>query len=256
MGRHVVTAKKINFGEVLAVEKPYVQVLLKNYLKDHCFFCLELCYSMIPCDNCVHAMFCSKKCQESCWNLHHKYECAILPTLYNLDMSKLNLAALRIAIVARKDYKFIENYVRTEGKSYKSQCYEEIHFLEGNTHLRKTANLFPKAVNAALLRHIVKEGSSLFKDFEDQEKDQEVFGELIMKHLQTGPTNFHEISEVVETDDGFVQNDEIGTGAYAFLSLLNHSCTPNVVRHCHGTEIVVRALRPIKKGAEILDNYG
>lgn len=40
------------------------------------------------------------------------------------------------------------------------------------------------------------------------------------------------------------------------MSLLNHSCSPNVVRHCHGTAMVLRALRPIPAGQQLLDNYG
>lgn len=49
---------------------------------------------------------------------------------------------------------------------------------------------------------------------------------------------------------------EIGAGAYAFMSLLNHSCAPNVVRHCHGNTIVLRAIRPIEDGQQLYDNYG
>lgn len=49
---------------------------------------------------------------------------------------------------------------------------------------------------------------------------------------------------------------EIGAGAYAFMSLLNHSCAPNVVRHCHGNTIVLRAIRPIEIGQQLYDNYG
>jgi SET and MYND domain-containing protein 4 len=49
---------------------------------------------------------------------------------------------------------------------------------------------------------------------------------------------------------------ETGAAAYACLSLLNHSCDPNVVRHSHGTTAVLRAIKFIPKGAQILDNYG
>ena len=49
---------------------------------------------------------------------------------------------------------------------------------------------------------------------------------------------------------------EIGSAAYTTLSLLNHSCDPSVVRHCYRDICVVRALKHIRKGEEIIDNYG
>lgn len=255
MGRHVVATTQIKLGDIIAIEKPYAQILLKDHLQDHCYSCLELCYNLIPCDNCVYAMYCSTKCQETSWNLYHKYECPLLSTLYHLEVSKLTLLALRIAIMARNNYHEIDTYT-LPNPLYRSQCYEEIHFLATNTHLRKSSDLFPKATTAAVVEYIMKEGSLFHRDLNNSEKCASIFRELIMRHLQTGPTNFHEICEIIETTEGYVTTAEIGAGAYAFLSLFNHSCAPNVVRYCHGNQIIVRAIQPIPEGTEILDNYG
>jgi SET and MYND domain-containing protein len=40
------------------------------------------------------------------------------------------------------------------------------------------------------------------------------------------------------------------------LSLLNHSCDPNILWVSHGSKQVVYAIKPIKKGDELLCNYG
>ena len=79
-------------------------------------------------------------------------------------------------------------------------------------------------------------------------------GAVILKHLQNLPCNAHEISEMeiplstsngtttsAVTNNNSLNNSlasgsardstvhEIGAGVYALLSLLNHSCDPNVV---------------------------
>ena len=43
------------------------------------------------------------------------------------------------------------------------------------------------------------------------------------------------------------QVHEIGAGVFGVLSLLNHSCDPNVVRHYYSCNAAVRAIRTIRK---------
>ncbi|GJQ85477.1 hypothetical protein Trydic_g23900 [Trypoxylus dichotomus] len=258
VGRHVVAKRTIEIGEVVAVERPYVHVLLGNCLQDHCYSCLRFGYAWTPCTGCVYAMYCSDECERDAWNRFHRYECPILACLYALDVSKLALLALRIAFAARFHYEAIAAGRYDDGDDrgtpYRSGRYEEIHRLATNTTLRSCSDLFSKAVTAAVIRHIAETASSFHTKSTDR-----VFDELLMRHLQTGPINFHEISEAEEdttNESGFVSTLEIGAGAYAFLSLFNHSCDPNVVRHCHGNEIVVRAIRTIHAGEQLFDNYG
>ncbi|KAI4457246.1 set and mynd domain-containing protein 4 [Holotrichia oblita] len=259
LGRHVVAKRRIKIGEMVAVERPFVSVLLKDHLRDHCYSCLTLCYSTIPCERCVYAMFCSRTCQQQAWEQHHKYECPMLATLYAMDVSKMTLAALRIALVARKHYGELDKYNGDHGGGggvYRSQSYGEIHALEANTHLRNSSDLFPKATAAAVVRYVADKTSPSFRT-EFAGADSAIFDELLMHHQQTAATNFHEINECAEDEEGrYVNTLEIGAGAYAFLSLFNHSCSPNVVRHCHGTEIIARAIKEIPAGVELLDNYG
>lgn len=259
LGRHVVAKRKIKIGEIVVVEKPFVSVLLKAHLQDHCFACLTLRYSTIPCDRCVYAMFCSRTCQQQAWEQHHKYECPMLATLYGMDVSKMTLAALRIAFVAKKHYYDLDKYNNDNdgGAIYKSQSYEEIHTLEANTHLRNSSDLFPKATTAAVVRYVADRTSPSFVSEFSRDDAAIIFDELLMHHQQTAATNFHEINECAEDEEGrYVNTSEIGAGAYAFLSLFNHSCSPNVVRYCHGTEIIVRAIKEIPADGELLDNYG
>jgi hypothetical protein len=66
-------------------------------------------------------------------------------------------------------------------------------------------------------------------------------GSVLLKHLQNLPCNAHEIAEMELPASGSsssagssgssVIHHEIGAAVFGTLSLLNHSCDPNVVRH-------------------------
>lgn len=252
MGRHVLASRDIPIGEVIAVESPYTTVLLWEKTLDHCHNCLKLCYNLLPCNGCVDAMFCGESCRREAWKLYHKYECGVLSILRKLECTKLERAALRIAITATS----INVSELASSKTYHSARYQEIHQLIANTDKRNVADLFERATTAAVIYELLQTSTSFFQDL-DMEQYKDVFCELLLLHMQTGPSNFHEISELVACGDGSdYEVEEVGAGAYAFLSLLNHSCSPNVVRCCHGVAIVLRTLRPVGKGEQLFDNYG
>jgi hypothetical protein len=69
-------------------------------------------------------------------------------------------------------------------------------------------------------------------------------GSVLLKHLQNLPCNAHEVAEMELPSSGgtssvgaasgsgsSVIHHEIGAAVFGTLSLLNHSCDPNVVRH-------------------------
>ena len=85
-------------------------------------------------------------------------------------------------------------------------------------------------------------------------------GAVILKHLQNLPCNAHELSEMELPSNSSSNNNsssnsnnssnvvhEIGAGVFGVLSLLNHSCDPNVVRHYYSCNAAVRAIRTIRK---------
>lgn len=247
LGRHIVATNDIDIGEIIAIETPFCTSLVRDFTT-HCHECLQLCYNLLPCRNCTQAMFCSQECMLSA-KKYHRFECKILKTTREFNLDKMKAIALKIALTVTGDYDKIQND-NEEGK-YCSDRYEEIHNLVGNTKARRVSDLFQRATAAAILYYLVKQFSNFFQN----EKDESFFREILLLHMQTSPCNFHEISEMCDTD-GTLQPYEFGAGAFSFLSMFNHSCNPNVVRHCHGKTIVLRAIRSIKKGDQCFDNYG
>ena len=74
--------------------------------------------------------------------------------------------------------------------------------------------------------------------------DKVAMGAVLLKHLQNLPCNAHEVTELELSPASSSSSNighsgsprdstihEIGAAVFSTLSLINHSCDPNVVRH-------------------------
>ncbi|XP_030750957.1 SET and MYND domain-containing protein 4 isoform X2 [Sitophilus oryzae] len=249
-GRRVIACRDIEPGEIIAIEDPIFKYPLEK-LFTHCHHCLKLCYNLIPCEKCTQTLYCNEKCLEDA-KMYHKYECPILLTMKDYEINDLELMSMKIALVVRDKYDCLDQLATTDGSGvYRSDRYDEIHNLVGNTEKRCMADLFNRAATSATLFYLVKHFTSFFGDEQDS-KYEDIFKELVLFHRQTAPCNFHEITERIGSGEPY----SIGTGAYSFLSLFNHSCCPNVVRYSYGSTAILIAEELIKKGQQCYDNYG
>ncbi|KAE8749514.1 hypothetical protein FOCC_FOCC003780 [Frankliniella occidentalis] len=268
-GRHLVATKYIKPGEVLIVEQPFASVLLPDSMASHCFNCFARCLSPVPCLQCSQVIFCNEKCRLDGWERFHSVDCSLLPII-SKRVGKMGLLALRVLLIASQKGKNLQQFfedvenqdespdVRTRGFNqngrYVSTEYWPIHYLIGHSDRRSNADLFRRSVTAACLLHCLE----VFSDFFGSNFDDDLYyfcGGILLQQLQSLPCNAHEVSEMI-VNGGSFESQEIGAAGYATLSLLNHSCDPNVVRHSYGDWAVLRAIRPIQQGEDILDNYG
>ncbi|CAH2236054.1 SET and MYND domain-containing protein 4 [Pararge aegeria] len=280
MGRHVIAKKDIKVGEVLAQEDPYFSLLLKSQLLCSCSYCLSRSLNLIPCDSCCLALYCSVECKNKAWQEYHSVECPLMVTLMKMDFTKLELLALRTVIRARHDHnnwndllKTIEaadaNY-NTEFRGhvkindkwiYDSKYYASIHTLATNIDKRSISDIFQKALTAAVFLRFLEQNTMFLNVDSDEDKEniRSVVAGLLLLHIMTSPTNMHGIGTNVQGKNGeYVEEASLASAPYAFFSLLNHSCAPNVVRFnkLGSATMTLFALRPIKKGMQIFDNYG
>lgn len=279
-GRHVIATADIFPGEVLVKEKPYFTLLLKSQCLFSCSYCLSRNANLYPCHSCCFAMYCSTECRKKAWKDYHIVECPMVPSLVDMDFTKLELLSLRTVIKARTEhaswddlYKTIDDtelrkgtafhgFVREDDEwKYHSHRYPAIHALATNLKSRSISDLFQKSVTAVAFLHLLKQLTDFLKCPDPIEADEvyKFVAGLLLHHLMTSPTNMHSISSNNENSEGnYVDEVSLASAPYAFLSLLNHSCTPNVVRFSKlGTgEVTLFALRPIKRGMAIYDNYG
>ncbi|CAH2006819.1 unnamed protein product [Acanthoscelides obtectus] len=162
-------------------------------------------------------------------------------------MDKMKMLPLKIAITVKDIHDKIRNTDFMENGEYRSDRYQEIHNLVDNQDKRSMSDVFGRCITASIIYHLMK-----LISFFTTDDEEETFLLVLLKHLQTAPCNFHQIFDFVERK-GTV---EIGAGAYSFLSMFNHSCSPNVVRQCYGSTNVLRAIRSIRAGEQLFDNYG
>ena len=132
-----------------------------------------------------------------------------------------------------------------------SNDYASVYGQVTNSCSRTPADLLKRTTSAFFLM-------SCFRHVSPEKVNEVELTAILLRHLQSCSCNAYQLTEQV-VPDGDVRNtreNETGGGVYPTVSLCNHSCNPNVARHSNGRTCIVRAVRSIRKGDEILDNYG
>ncbi|XP_014601052.1 PREDICTED: SET and MYND domain-containing protein 4-like [Polistes canadensis] len=279
-GRHIVAARDIKPGELIAVEKGYSYILDPIRCYSHCANCTECCLALIPCDYCYIAMYCSEKCRTEHWEQFHEIECRVFSILYEISDNgdaMFNSFCIRLVLQALREFGSIQSLrnellhlkerneqldPRTQGfdsnMKYHSDKYTSIYSLTKNVEKRSSFDLFRRGVNSCILLYLLVKHSTFFGEKKEMKlseiaKDEDItfIGGLILSHQQLIPSNFHDLEEIL------VHNSKNrGMVSLAFCSLFNHSCMPNVIRYSVNTTMVLHTVYPIKKGEQLFDNYG
>ncbi|XP_013140985.1 PREDICTED: SET and MYND domain-containing protein 4-like [Papilio polytes] len=278
-GRQVIAKEDINVGDVLVEEEPYLVVQLKSQFILSCSYCLSRNLNLYPCESCCYALYCSADCKDKAFKEYHAVECQLMATLFAMDFTKLELLALRTVIKARNDHNNwlelfktisdaevnmsneLRGHVKLDDKwIFDSKHYATIHTLESNIDKRSVSDIFQKSVTGAVFLKFLKEDTN-FLQVDDKKLYETVVktvAGMLLLHLMTSPTNMHGITSSMDTNGVFVKEVNLASAPYGYHSLLNHSCAPNVVRYnkLGSGRMSLIALRPIKKGMQLFDNYG
>lgn len=282
---------EIEAGDLIVDEPPYASVLLGKSLEEFCFECQEkldhLKQNIVYCRQCVNASYCSKECEKKSW-AGHKYECKYIKLLaFESGLTHMEWLSMRIILKATfdklhtdrdfyiayeqqreifiRDETSLRFYDQDSRALYKSDLYFNIFHLITNSVLRGDQDLFRRAYIALfIVKLLLKTGFIRVKDEKNPNdlRDNACFiGGLVLRHLQSISCNAHEISmlKLDEEERKPLMNsfaNGIGAGIYAVMSIFNHSCDPHVTRNFLSNRCQVRAIRKIKKGEQVFDNYG
>lgn len=271
-GRYIVSNRDLKVGQVVVIEEGFCALILPCVRYQRCANCLgEFDLNLLPCPNCTSTMFCSVDCLQEGHENFHKYECPVIDFLFSM-LNIIQLSAVRVAIRAITCFEsvadlleFTENCEPEKINAFTlkyskemplSEMYKAVHTLETNQDKRSTSDLFQRAVITAVLYRVLIQHTEL-KQLLENETEINLLIELIYRHMQTASTNFHRLETLANVRNANNIDDvSYGSGAYAFSSLINHACAPNIVRLPIGQRIAIFVLRPIKAGEQLLDNYG
>ncbi|CAG0889173.1 unnamed protein product [Darwinula stevensoni] len=249
-------------GEVLVMEEAYAHALSPRFFATHCLHCLQSpSLQYLPCFRCATVCFCCEECREEAWRTYHKYECPTLSLLVDEEIGCMALLAFRVVLNAGLQQILSSDEPAEEKEPFPSGVYDPrslsvVKRLVSHEKERPAGDLFKRTVTAVFLLNCLEIGG-LFQD-EDGESAQNRVGALLLRLLQSLSCNAYEISELWVRNEEVSRGErvQIGGAVYPTVSLLNHSCDPNVIRISHGSSCAVVAIQPIQPGHEILDNYG
>ncbi|XP_046597819.1 SET and MYND domain-containing protein 4 [Neodiprion lecontei] len=285
-GRHLVATRNIKTGSVLLVDEPFAWSTDEAMLEKNCLHCHKSLKSTetvkIPCRNCQTVNYCSEECRIESWEKYHRWECTVFDYFYSMkeiQSSRLLLAYRATVMLAtrnmdiEKDDKLsgdlkkyhLDNDINKKrlevglNKEYDPMDYSTVYSLETNSKdIDPKVNLMHALHSILLAKCFRYVSTKILPKIEIDDDEEHILASATLRHLQAINSNAYEIVEnVLDKGTKVWEPKTVGGAIYATVSLTNHSCYPNVVRHSYPRgKVVVRAIRFIPKGTEILDCYG
>jgi SET and MYND domain-containing protein 4 len=205
------------------------------------------------------AMFCSQKCKDYAMRNFHNYECPIIEILHKTGIMQM---AMRMFFQAVNMFKgsvedlqmFLSQY---EGSS--TSVYDFDFSIKDEEAMAKNylASAFCLVKNDKMF--INESPEKLFRLHPKLLEMWQVHSIFIKKFFSTvlkfGDSNFHGICGWSLQKYENQEPQMIGVGCYPFISLINHSCAPNVHRLYAEGRMYILVERPIKKGEQLFDCY-
>lgn len=245
-GRHIVAKRNIRAGETVMVTDIYASGTVSTG-HSFCRNCNNIQENLIPCTSCSSAMFCIGTCvnhQEI-----HKLECHSFLSIISDVGLKLAMQTILMAInmfpTIDELIEFVEESINRNElpKSVKNMKSRYGVFLNLSKYLHDDRMLRTYKVYTVLLT--IPQINQLL----DSEKKRMFIMHLALHHLTVIPQNAF-------SQDTFNRDWITTYYIYDVLSLINHSCVPNLMNYssanqkCHCV-----TLKPIRAGEQVFINY-
>lgn len=245
-GFGLVASEPITFGEIVLFDEPFAFVLFDQFRCEFCNSCLAaLPERAINCSIC-DAHYCDKSCVKSSY---HQHICNL--NLKSLDASFKLVFFILLKALLKEEICFpvtSDRRIRSEWISnYQSLCRltasPELS-TEKTTGFDKVAELLIEAANK------MKKPLPMNKHH---------LIELATFHYQQMDVNKVFLKEScfeIDLDMQLTDDEHIGLAIYPTLSLINHSCKPNVFLFFYDGKAIIKASKEIFIGEEIVLCYG
>uniref|UniRef100_A0A1L8DC02 SET domain-containing protein n=1 Tax=Nyssomyia neivai TaxID=330878 RepID=A0A1L8DC02_9DIPT len=274
-GRHIIAEEEIPAGTIIALDKPYCQVIVNSHKYIRCTTCLlQVPHLLIPCDTCTQAMFCSMACKEKALKEFHAIECAVSGSLLKLFRPEYLLASRMVvcAYQAFPDTQTMQGALKKMEKEKKTifnfdcsqelspeEKYTPIHTLVTNENNHDENYLLPNYVMSCLIFNVFKKGSTIFRQrYLTTREDENFLKNIIFRHCMISFHNANLLScmTVNSSGPGPGPEDEYGNRISSFTSLINHSCCSNTRCFPIGTSYGMVTIKKIAAGEQIFNTFG
>lgn len=248
-GRCIVAKRDIEIGQTVFVAENFASVITAEK-QAYCLTCQKVEMNFIPCNDCSTVMFCDEDCEN--YDNLHKIECQ---TFYH-QINDINLKfIIQTILVAIDIFPDIDNLIQFVELTTSDKGCDKIPKMSNDgpskygIFLKLTPSLKDEnllyAYQAFTYIILIPKVKFLF----DTEPKQRFLMHLVLHHTTVIPKNAF-FDEIAQCSDQY-------TVKYMFdiLSIVNHSCAPNL--HFATSEKCgyCVTVRPIKKGDQVFINY-
>lgn len=245
-GRHIVAKCDIDVGQTLLVEEPYV-ASINHKKRSRCLTCKKQAMNFIPCAKCTDAMFCDEKCMQS--NDNHKIGCgAAFNRLPGMTfVAETILTALNTFPSVDDLMEFVERHLITSKSELPPNChsaqsrYEMFLKLDerlSETYLEHIQRLYFVYRNIMDIPALQNQFNTI--------KKQRFLMHLMWQHKLYAMNIFASALSKGSAELVYLAN---------ILSLINHSCTPNLYEQTFENKLFCTTISPIKKGEQLFITY-
>ncbi|KAK2155570.1 hypothetical protein LSH36_236g00004 [Paralvinella palmiformis] len=267
-GRYCVGTSDVKCGDVVMLEPPYISVLEPSHYDRRCYHCFKRIIVPMGCHNCMKVLYCCEDCREASWQEYHSYECEYLIPLLTSGTGSIAHLALRIILKTGlvKILKYKKNPFSDQPDASQSLFiyrgtymggYMGLYNLLTHANDRSRNDLFQFTVLAVYLLEILELVGFFPLDDSVDSRLRSRVGGILLRFLQIISCNGIEITEMHVANALQKSNpDTIGLGLFPTVSLLNHSCDPNLELIFYNDTCAVRAIQNINSGKEFCIDYG
>ncbi|KAL3457365.1 SET and MYND domain protein [Aspergillus heterothallicus] len=219
-------------GDILHIEKPFLAVLDTDRLTDTCAGCFGAKHlekvtdvKLRACSACQVPKYCDKTCQVKDWNLGHRLECSIFKALKPRILPINARAILRILLRMSATVKFA--YTDRE-----LELFELLESHKNDIHHQNASAWERMTLTSMAVKHY--SGTDI-----ELEKLLELSAKLDVNSFSLTTATY----------------DRIGVYIHPYAAIMNHDCEYNSIVGFDGSEMYVKAIRPIKEGEQIFISY-
>lgn len=267
-GRHLVAKQDFNPGDILMIENPLNASLYLQNIYKYCLNCLNSnLMSLLPCEEAVTGMFCSKRCYEESMSKYFKYEHQIIDAINGMLGHKTVLLRFVFELITLvKDMDGLKEFVDSLDSNqtspfdidYKNTTKKDLlrsYFtLESHEKSRPMQYQYELATEVAAQYYFAIKCTDLgqlvtTKDHED------MLMKLLFRMSMIASINFRRLDKISTINEEDQVVEAKAEACQLLICLMNHSCAANVDLIGENNH-VIHVARPIKAGEQLFLTHG